>query len=723
MRSLSVRTQLDLLRMLFGLLVITPALLAQEVGQAAKMGQSREGTPDSSSPAATAAATVEWRFTEPQPDWKPAMPFPGLKAAEVEQTTDALRVTLSEGSRIPTRSLAGGIYVDLPDWRREEWAELVVRTRTTGSVSRMYIGLNPREGVPPAGAAQPSPRAVFEATFQARGGVTPIVRDGSVHTYRIHLDWGSQRIGPWRRVGLQFEAQVPGSIDILSVRVVPVAAGEAQDHVTETIMEVPQLKSDFALFRKALEEAHPALYRYTTKREMDAEFARAEAKLTRPMTILQFRNVLARVLAAIKDGHTGFATYQGDEISTVLDSAKQFPLALSFEAKRAFVLLNQGLDDRVKPGMEVLAINGYSLAKILQRILPNLPQDGDIRTGQMYRLGFARGFHRLGSPGRTGFSEAYRLYIGNPPSFRTTLRDPRTRKTVVVELAGATPAEAAVNAEKNPVNGDVLKGIRTLQVLGEQRSVRYLDGENTAILRIPHFARRSADTSESFPDFLQKAFAGLKSRGPKTLIIDLRGNTGGFDVYPGLLFSYLTSKVFRSNEPSHIKTFQPSFSQYTDLPRIDPLTDPYFGSAAGIWRPAPNGGWLMTEKYPTVGVRKPSENHFEGTVYVLIDGGSFSAASAFCATADFYKRAIFIGEETGGAGGGAGGQDIGPTLPNSHLHAGIPIEAEFSVGYKSNRRRGTLPKYAVTQTIDDLAKGRDTVLEFTRELIRSGKGR
>ncbi len=659
---------------------------------------------------ATIPGAVEWSFDQPQPDWKPGLPLPDSKTAELQRTTDALRVTLPTSPDPSERTLVGDIYVDLPDWRREEWAEVVVRARTTGSVNNMSIGLNPREGVLPAGATQ--------ATFQARGGVTPIVRDGLVHTYRIHLDWGSQPIGPWRRVGLQFYAPTPGSIDILSVRVVPAAAEREQARVTETTLEPPQLKSDFALFRKALEEAHPALYRYTTKRALDAEFARAESKLTRPMTTLQFRNVLAPVLAAFKDGHTHFTEYQGDEISTVINSAKQFPLALKFESTRAFVVLNQGLDDRVKPGMEVLAINGEPLAGILRRILPNLPQDGDIRTYQMYWLGISQGFFQLGSPGRTGFSESYRLYIGNPASFRTTLRDPHTRKTVVVELAGVTIAEAAVNAEKNPVNRDVLAGLGTLRALGSQQSIRYLDGENTAILRIPGFQRGT------FPDFLGKAFAGLRSNGAKNLIVDLRGNTGGFDQYPVLLFSYLTSKEFRAIERNHIKTYQPSFKQYTDLPEIDPATDPYYSSAFGVYKPDPNGGWLMTEKYPIIGVQKPSENHFDGTVYVLIDGGSFSATAEFAATADFYKRATFIGEETGGAAeGDTGGEDIGPTLPESHLHLGIPMESYFSVVDKSNRRRGTLPTHAVTQTIDDLAKGRDTVLEFTRELIRSGKGR
>jgi hypothetical protein len=690
---------------------------------------------DRSGRGAAIPGTVEWRFSEAQPDWKPALALPTSKTVELERTTDALRVTLSEGSRIAPRLLAGGVYVDLPDWRREEWAEVVVHARATGSLTNMQIGLNPPESgvIVPAGA--PPAIALFLATFQAilpdrnrayfaPGGVFPIVRDGLVRTYRFHLDWGSQRTGPWRRVGLFFQAPAPGSIEILSVRVVPAAAGQAPHRVTETMLEPSQMKSDFGLLRKALEEAHPALYRYTTKRQLDAVFEKAEARLTRPMTVLQFRNVLVPVLAAIKDGHTQFRSYQGDEIRAVVDSSKQFPLALTFQSTRAFVLLNQGLDERVKPGMEVLTINGTSLAEILKRILPNLTSDGDIRSWPMYQLGMSaadrrsRNFFQVGGNRRTGFGEAYRLYIADPPSFRTTLRDPQTRRTFDVDLAGVTVAAAAVNAETNPVNRDVLKGLKTLPIgsgSGSQQSIRYLDGEDTAIL---------ADLwGANFRDVLKKAFAELRSRGTKNLIIDTRGNTGGFDQYPVLLFSYLTANEFRPIEGNRMNTYQPSFKPYTGLGEIDPVTDPYLGSAAGIWKPDPNGGFLMTEKYPIIGVQKPSENHFAGPVYVLIDGGSFSASSAFTVLADYYKRATFIGEETGGAGSGGAGRDIGPTLPESHLHFTMQLESYFSVVDKSRRRRGTLPKYFVMQTVDDLAKGRDTVLEFTRELIRSGKGR
>lgn len=688
---------------ILGLLV--GAALIVEMPTAAQVG--RSGLP-------AAISSVEWRFSEPQPDWKPGLPLPDL-----ERTTDALRVILSDrpstsGESPRDRTLSGSIYVDLPDWRREQWAEVVVRARATAAVGSMEIGLNPKEGTLPAGATQ--------ATFQARGGVTPIVRDGLLHTYRIHLDWGSQRTGPWRRVGLQFQAPVrvpapvAASIDILSVRIVPTAIARLDGRITETMLTVPQLKSDFALFRLALEEAHPALYRFTTKRAMDAEFARAEAKLTRPMTVLQFHNVLAPVLAAIKT-QGGIGRYQGDEISALIASSKLFPLALAFESERAVVVLNRGRDERVRPGMEVLAINGQSLAETLRRILPNLPQDGDVRTRQMYELGISDSVRRWPS-GTAVLGEAYRLYIGDPSRFRTTLRDPQTGRTVDVDLTGVTNAEVAVNVEQNPVNRDVLAGIRTLRDLGPRQSIRYLDSEDAAVLVVAAFGG-------NFPDFLKETFDGLRSKGTKNLIIDLRGNTGGSAPYVALLFSYLTSKEFRQFERAYAKTNAPSFRHYTSLGAVDPVTDSYWGSG---WKPDPNGGWLKTERYSVVRVQKPSENHFDGPVYVLIDGGIISAGSVFCAIADFHKRATFIGEETGGAaeggtGVGAAAGELSPTLPASHLNVDIPAEAYFTVADPNNRRRGTLPKHAVRQTVDDLAKGRDTVLEFTRDLIRSGRGR
>ena len=67
---------------------------------------------------------VEWRFDEPQADWKPAPLWgPPYGPPVLTRTADALRVALTEGSRVsyprgPTGTLRGAIYVDVPDWNR-----------------------------------------------------------------------------------------------------------------------------------------------------------------------------------------------------------------------------------------------------------------------------------------------------------------------------------------------------------------------------------------------------------------------------------------------------------------------------------------------------------------------------------------------------------------------------------------------------------------------------
>ena len=176
-------------------------------------------TIEGSEPPTDPPHAVEWRFDEPQPDWKVARPAAGgYSEADLTRTSDGLRVSLPGGRRNPNGLIAGGMYIDLPDWRRDEWGEVLVRARTGDAVVNMSLLLNPQE------AAIRETMAPLQQVFQIYGGVTPIVSDGSVQTYRIALNWGGDGPGAWRRVGLGFGAREPASIDILSVSVVPTAA-------------------------------------------------------------------------------------------------------------------------------------------------------------------------------------------------------------------------------------------------------------------------------------------------------------------------------------------------------------------------------------------------------------------------------------------------------------------------------------------------------------------
>ncbi|MDA2928455.1 hypothetical protein MYX84_00665 [Acidobacteria bacterium AH-259-O06] len=160
---------------------------------------------------------AEWGFDEPHPDWKPVVPLdPARKPVQATRTQDALRLVLSEANSgvFPWGpGLLGGIYVDLPDWKREEWAHVLVRARTSGEVDSVGIAFNLRK----------EPGSELYYSFDFGGEYVDVINDGSVQSYLMRADWsvGREWKGPWRQLGIEVFAEEPANIDILSVSVIP----------------------------------------------------------------------------------------------------------------------------------------------------------------------------------------------------------------------------------------------------------------------------------------------------------------------------------------------------------------------------------------------------------------------------------------------------------------------------------------------------------------------
>jgi hypothetical protein len=172
------------------------------------------------------AQPIEWRFDEPQPDWKAAVPLdPSWKPLRAVRTEDALRLSLTEATShvFPWgRSVYGGVYVDLPDWQREDWAHVIVRARTSAENASVGLRFNLRK------EAEPSVFGQFP--FRFWGDFLGLINDGSVQTYRLRADWSQgQWQGPWRQLGLTVAASEPASIDLLSVSVIPKEAKYASE--------------------------------------------------------------------------------------------------------------------------------------------------------------------------------------------------------------------------------------------------------------------------------------------------------------------------------------------------------------------------------------------------------------------------------------------------------------------------------------------------------------
>ncbi|MGH7475316.1 MAG: sulfatase family protein [Longimicrobiales bacterium] len=172
--------------------------------------------------------SIEWRFDEPQRDWKatpqwnPPHGTPTLTATEA-----GLRVTLTDDVRVGPRMLRGAIHVDLPAWDPADWSEVLIRARadSTSSVDVIGFGFNLREGDATGSRTRPQ--------FQFFSDEADVVRDGTIQNYLLRVDAsrlrGVARQSAWRQLVLYLGSEgEPGSVEILAVSVIPHAANYAQ---------------------------------------------------------------------------------------------------------------------------------------------------------------------------------------------------------------------------------------------------------------------------------------------------------------------------------------------------------------------------------------------------------------------------------------------------------------------------------------------------------------
>jgi C-terminal processing protease CtpA/Prc len=471
-----------------------------------------------------------------------------------------------------------------------------------------------------------------------------------------------------------------------------VIGGISQAQVPAVAVELTQAQAqaDFDLMRKALEEAHTGLYRYLTKAEMDRVFAAQRAKLNRAMTKVEFQAVLAETLAYIRCGHTGLTP--DNETQTAVTNARKFPLRMLVEGRRLMVVFNDTPADRtIQPGMEIVEINGRKTGDILNRIWPALPADGDIETGKRARIGGRFGLH-------------YWLLVEQTSEFTVKAKD-TSGKTVTAKLAGVTDAERTKN--QNPVNAAMKASQDKFNWSSENLGLRFLKEPEIAQIRIRGFG------GNDYPKWMEETFKTLREKGTKTLILDLRGNGGGSDMYGAMLVSYLTDMPFRYFDHINVKTITPSFKEYSDW------RSEREGQLRADMTVNPAGGYLVPPKiHPGVAEQPPGKYPFMGKVFVLIDGGTFSTAADFCAVTHHLKRATFIGEETGGGyyGNNSGMQTI-VMLPNSKARIRLPMYEYWNAvpGY-DGKRRGTRPDHTVETKAANLLRGVDEQLELALKL-------
>ena len=450
---------------------------------------------------------------------------------------------------------------------------------------------------------------------------------------------------------------------------------------------VARMRADLAYVRRVLEEAHPSLYWYTPKGSLDQAFAHAEATLTHPMAEPEYWRLLQTLVVQVRCGHTRVQHSVAYRAWFRRQKHPYLPFLVAVRGNRLFITENQSTA-ALPPGTELLAIDGHPAAELLPRLRSLIAADG---YGSQFKdreleVGFFDEYYWNFYPARA----TYPLLVADSTG-QQQLLTPQPRPA----------APRPVAAPRSPAQ-------RRTSQLERLRSVSYPGYlPATAVLRIREF---SYDELEDYRQFHAGLFAELKQRRIKRLVLDLRGNGGGNLEIANDLLKYLLKRDYYLTTSAMAPVLMPSFMQPDS-------TKPAYFDAANVRR-QPGGGAAKVSS--SIGLQHLYRGrYFRGQVVVLVDGGSFSAASNLAASLRAQRRVTVIGQETGGGEVGCSGGTISELeLPNTHLVLNLPHFRMLTACPHPLPGRGVQPDVEVVPTPRQVAVRADAILPQLPALLR-----
>ncbi|MBA3665614.1 MAG: hypothetical protein H0W61_15620, partial [Bacteroidetes bacterium] len=229
------------------------------------------------------------------------------------------------------------------------------------------------------------------------------------------------------------------------------------------------------------------------------------------------------------------------------------------------------------------------------------------------------------------------------------------------------------------------------------------DDKKTMVLKINSFSRKRFDKG------YRHVFRKLKKNNSENLVIDLRNNGGGSLENSYKLLSYLLDSAQTQTLRTGIKSYP--YKQYTNGNILFKLMRFGFKLIAKKKTINDTDNFIYT-------IKPNRKYHYSKKIFVLINGGSFSASCLVAAYLKYHKRAVFIGEETAGA---AEGCNAGITpyykLPNTKIRLRMPAFRIVHDVCPFITGRGIMPDYRVEYTIYDFLNRKDLEIDKVKELI------
>ncbi|MEJ8801349.1 S41 family peptidase [Pontibacter sp. H249] len=454
----------------------------------------------------------------------------------------------------------------------------------------------------------------------------------------------------------------------------------AQQPSKEKLFTAEQMRQDLDSMYAWINATHPNLYLHISKEKADKKWDKVRAQLNKPMTRVEFAKIVFPVTSQYQDGHTGLGFDFSDKEFTQYyeQGGRYFPVGVKVQDGKLYATAIAG-NVAIKPGASITKINGRKAEELVQEMLPYWPFDNKLhQESNLSRL--------------FGFTLWY-LY-GWGSEVELEFINYGERKKQVAQLQG--------------VDADTFFKYMSFGTRDYKLTVH--EQESLAVLELLNFKPKMKELTA----FLDSAFAVLKDKNIQHLAVDLRRSGGGYSGVGTKVLQYITDKPYAQTVARE---------QYRSLvlPNKPYNKDFYKNNMAAYDGKYVNNRY-KSEVQPVAPqpLEKP-ELRFNNKVYLLTAPRTFSSSHMMAAAVKGYNLATVIGEPTGNNNHFMG-EMISFQLPNTGWWGSCSTAQYWSAGITdATKYKGVQPHITVKQSIKDLAQGKDTVLEYLKESIRTGK--
>lgn len=468
--------------------------------------------------------------------------------------------------------------------------------------------------------------------------------------------------------------------------------------LAQNTIPAADLQKDVKILRETLEALQPALHKYNTPEEMDAQFKQLEERLSVDQDQVTAYGNISLFTAKIQCGHT-YGNYwnQGPNLRAIFkDKADKVPFTFRIIDNKLILFQNLSKQEKLQTGDEIVAINGHSGTEVIEKLFPYMKSDG-ANDGQR--------FFRMQVFGHNNY-EAFDIYF--PLAFELGESISLTLKAYETGIEKKATVQLITRQERYD---------RLQKRYGEQIE-SYDDYWDFEILN-PTVAKLTIGTFVTWKmtlkwrAFLKQAFQTLKDKNIPNLILDIRGNAGGNSDVQAELYKYLTQRkshrgpyqqTLRNNKiPPHLLPYLSTWSKKIQdvSKRTKPLSKGFYTFKKG---------GLIDETI------SPKAKSYRGKVYLIADASNSSGTYFLINYLKANQLATVVGQTSGGNQQGiTGGQILYLTLPHSKVEVDIPLIGYYPSNPKPNQ--GIEPNVYIRPTVEALVAGRDLEVEHIMQLI------